>query len=50
VTGIHRLDYPGRVEELARLLAGAEITETTRRSARELIDSGAEYKKRRTMQ
>jgi DNA repair ATPase RecN len=34
---IDRLDRRGRVEELARMLTGAEITETARRHARELL-------------
>ncbi|GAB4244231.1 MAG: DNA repair protein RecN [Acidobacteriota bacterium] len=34
-----RLDWEQRVEELARLLAGERITETTRRQARELLES-----------
>ncbi|HLG17362.1 MAG TPA: DNA repair protein RecN [Blastocatellia bacterium] len=34
-----RLDRRGRVEELARMLTGAEITETARRHAREMLKS-----------
>jgi DNA repair protein RecN (Recombination protein N) len=34
---IDRLDRRGRVEELARMLTGAEITESARRHARELL-------------
>lgn len=34
---VERLDRRGRVEEIARMLTGAEITETARRLARELL-------------
>jgi DNA repair protein RecN (Recombination protein N) len=34
---VNKLDRPGRVEELARMLTGAEITESARRHARELL-------------
>lgn len=34
---IEKLDRRGRVEELARMLTGAEITETARRHAREML-------------
>jgi DNA repair protein RecN (Recombination protein N) len=34
---VERLDRKGRVEEIARMLTGAEITETARRHARELL-------------
>jgi DNA repair protein RecN (Recombination protein N) len=34
---VGRLDKAGRVEELARMLTGAEITESARRHARELL-------------
>lgn len=36
---IEKLDRRGRVEELARMLTGAEITETARRHAREMLKS-----------
>jgi DNA repair protein RecN (Recombination protein N) len=36
---VERLDRRGRVEELARMLTGAQITETARRHARELLKS-----------
>ena len=38
--GCERLDRRGRVEEIARMLTGAEITETARRHARELLKTG----------
>jgi DNA repair protein RecN (Recombination protein N) len=37
VSRIARLDRPARVEELARMLAGSEITATSRKHARELL-------------
>ncbi len=36
-TEVRRLSFEGRTEELARIIGGAEITETTRRSAEEMI-------------
>ena len=36
---VGRLDKAGRVEELARMLTGAEITDSARRHARELLKS-----------
>ncbi len=36
-TSITRLDHAGRVEELARMLGGTEITPTTRKHAAELL-------------
>jgi DNA repair protein RecN (Recombination protein N) len=36
-TAVTRLDRAGRIEELARMLGGAEITATTRRHAAELL-------------
>lgn len=36
---IARLDHRGRVEEIARMLTGAEITDSARRHAREMIKS-----------
>jgi len=40
VTRVDRLDPEGRVEEVARMIGGATITEQTRTSARELLDAG----------
>jgi DNA repair protein RecN (Recombination protein N) len=34
---VRRLDGKGRVEEIARMLGGIEVTETTRRHAREML-------------
>jgi DNA repair protein RecN (Recombination protein N) len=34
---VERLDRRGRIEEIARMLTGAEITETARRHAREML-------------
>ena len=44
-TQIDRLDDPGRKKELARLMGGETITESTLRGAGELIDAAREYKK-----
>jgi DNA repair protein RecN (Recombination protein N) len=38
---LEKLDRRGRVEELARMLTGAEITESARRHARELLKADA---------
>ncbi len=38
--GASRLDRAGRIEELARMLGGAEITATTRRHAAEMLGAG----------
>jgi DNA repair protein RecN (Recombination protein N) len=35
--GVSRLDRDGRIEELARMLGGVEITATTRKHAAELL-------------
>jgi DNA repair protein RecN (Recombination protein N) len=37
VTDVRRLDGPERIEEVARMLGGATITDTTRRHAREMV-------------
>jgi DNA repair protein RecN (Recombination protein N) len=37
-TTVHRLDGPGRVDELSRMLGGAAITDGIRRSAREMLE------------
>ncbi len=39
-SSVARLDRAARVEELARMLGGAEITATTRKHAAELLDAG----------
>jgi DNA repair protein RecN (Recombination protein N) len=39
-SSVARLDRAARVEELARMLGGAEITATTRRHAAEMLDAG----------
>ena len=38
---IDKLDRRGRVEEIARMLTGAEITDTARRHAREMLKTQA---------
>ncbi len=37
VSRVNVLDRPGRVEEIARMLGGIDITDTTRRHAREML-------------
>jgi hypothetical protein len=41
VTRVDRLDKDGRVEEVARMIGGASVTEQVRASARELLDAGS---------
>jgi DNA repair protein RecN (Recombination protein N) len=41
VTHVQRLDERGRVDELARMIGGASITDQARASARELLQSGS---------
>ena len=41
VATVEALDAAGRVEEIARMLGGARITETTRRHAEEMLGHGA---------
>ena len=42
-TALRELDAEGRVEEIARILGGIEITEVQRRAAREMIAEGESY-------
>ena len=44
-TKISRLDDPGRQSELARLMGGETVTETTLQGSGELIDAAREFKK-----
>ena len=46
VTKIHMLNHEEQVDELARLLGGAEITEKVRESAEEMKRLAEETKKR----
>jgi DNA repair protein RecN (Recombination protein N) len=39
-SSVARLDRAARIEELARMLGGAEITATTRKHAAEMLDAG----------
>ncbi|HEX7359621.1 MAG TPA: DNA repair protein RecN, partial [Bryobacteraceae bacterium] len=41
ITQIENLDQGDRIEELARMLGGVQITETTRKHAREMLERGA---------
>jgi DNA repair ATPase RecN len=42
VTRVERLDESGRVEEVARMIGGASVTDQVRASARELLDGGSQ--------
>ena len=42
VTSVERLDADGRVDEVARMIGGAAITEPVRASARELLETAAQ--------
>ena len=44
-TAVEPLDRGGRVAEIARLTGGDVVTETTRKSAAELLDAAAAFKK-----
>ena len=46
-TQVERLERSGREDELARLLGGANVTDTLRSSARELLDYAAAYRRAR---
>ena len=43
VTRVDRLDKDGRVEEVARMIGGASVTEPVRSSARELLDAASRW-------
>jgi DNA repair protein RecN (Recombination protein N) len=42
VTAVQRLDEPGRIEEIGRMIGGASVTESVRASARELLAASNE--------
>jgi DNA repair protein RecN (Recombination protein N) len=42
VTVVQRLDEPGRIEEIGRMIGGASVTESVRASARELLTASTE--------
>ncbi len=44
-TRVDKLDEAGRVRELARMIGGDQITETTLKSAEELLDAGKHFPK-----
>jgi DNA repair protein RecN (Recombination protein N) len=46
VTRVDRLDNDGRVEEVARMIGGASVTDQVRSSARELLDAGSKAVRR----
>jgi DNA repair protein RecN (Recombination protein N) len=43
VTAVQRLDAPGRIEEIGRMIGGASVTESVRASARELLTKSGEH-------
>lgn len=45
-TNVERLNRKGRVEELARLIGGASVTDVLRQSARELLEQAEAYHKK----
>jgi DNA repair protein RecN (Recombination protein N) len=45
-TKVQALPYEERVVELARMLGGAQVTETTKSNAREMLDQAEELKNR----
>jgi len=47
VTSVERLDADGRVDEVARMIGGAAITEPVRASARELLETAAKPQRER---
>jgi len=47
VTGVERLDDGERVEELARMIGGAEVTERARATAREMLGAKGESERRK---
>jgi DNA repair protein RecN (Recombination protein N) len=42
MTSVQRLDAPGRIEEVARMIGGASVSESVRLSARELLSVSAQ--------
>lgn len=46
-TQVERLEQKGRVEELARLIGGATVTDVLRRSASELLEQAEAYHKKK---
>lgn len=48
VTAVQRLDGPGRIEEIGRMISGASVTESVRASARELLTTSSESRSERT--
>ena len=44
-TNVERLDRQGRVDELARLIGGATVTDVLRQSASELLEQADAYHK-----
>ena len=45
ITSVERLHEDERIQELARLLGGVEVTETTRKHAKEMLQMSNKMKK-----
>ena len=43
-TSVTALDMQGRVDEISRIIGGSNITQTTQKSAAELISAAEKYK------
>src|SRR5688572_22096468 len=46
LTAVERLDAAGRVEEIARMIGGAGVTDSVRASARDMLGAGGEIKEK----
>ena len=44
VTFVNELDNEQKIEEISRMLGGVNVTQTTRKHAREMLDSSGSYK------
>jgi hypothetical protein len=50
VTSVQRLDPPGRIEEIGRMIGGTSVTDAVRASARELLSGNGESASRKPSQ
>jgi DNA repair protein RecN (Recombination protein N) len=46
VTSVQRLDAPGRIEEISRMISGKSVTEPVRASARQMLGIDAKGKQK----
>ena len=46
VTSVQRLDAPGRIEEIGRMIGGRSVTDPIRASAREMLGASAKGKQK----